>query len=1278
MWSSDSSGNWSDTSKWAGGVVADGPDSNAYFTNDITAIRTVTLDIARTNGNLFFGDGDTGTPGGWLLTSTTLGLSNSIAKPTIFVDAINPAGNTNDAWIASVVAGTQGFIKTGPGVLTLAGNNTALTTAGIFVQQGTLVCGSVGAFGPTAFTKTNQLDGGTLRLIATPNNHTWQVTANGGTIILTNIGALNLNGPLIGSGTLKVIATAMLTLGNNTGNVFSNFNGTLDLNGVVTGGQLRVDPGSGNVNIGSPNATFDLGNTNAILFTRYNLAGGTNIFFMGALKGGPLTLLRATGQGLAGGSLTIFQVGNLNLPTTFSGNLTNGTGGSGIQMSALTKVGTSTLTLTGTNYYSGATTISNGSLILGASGSISFSSSIFPLGTGIFDVSSYAGLWTNGVNQNIGGSGTVTGGVTMVSGYLTPGLGTNVARLTFADALTVDGTVTNLFKTGFGTNDSVLVQNNLTLNGVTTVQIVPPAGASLIPNGTYPLFRWTGTLTGDLNNLSLVYPAQVGGSTLVLQTNLVTKTISLFVTNNAAGTITWRGDGINNFWDHSSPNWRTSGGGAALFSELDAVIFDDSGSNNIPVNLTDILTPSSLSVSNVTHDYIFSGAGKVTGVTGLTKNGSGKLTVVNENDFSGGVTINAGAIQVGDGAANGASGSLGVGSVVNNGTLIYNRSDNVTLSNPLLGSGTLVQNGTNTLTFALGTLILTADNSANNALVSNGTLQLGDGTSGQGSMTGIITNNATLRYFYNNDATLKNSLAGNGVINFDAASGNRTYTWPLAITNNAFTGTMNLAAGVRVHADTGNAGYQFGSTSTVNVPLFAGAWVDTSATNYTATFNIAGTGWTGDQADSTLRLGALRLFNCTVTGPVNLMSDARIGGSSSGATIQGQISGNFQLEVFGNNANVDQFILTLAPAAGPNAYASTLITRGVLQAGNTNAFTNSVTMTGLGRLRLNGNNISISSLSGGTAVNGTNALVWNSSTASAATLSVGSDGNSAFFDGIFGNGATQPLGLTKVGGGTLTLTAISSNTGPVTVGGGTLTLQGDGSFSNSAQIAVSSGAILDVTTRNDGSLYLNNGQTLKGGGTVNGSVIALAGATVAPGNSVGTLNVQGNITLGGTLQMELNRTNTPNNSDRLTASGTITYGGTLTATNIGPALQTNDTFQLFPSGVSGFTAFNLATNDGNNKVYTWQNNIATLGSIKVLTVAQGVNLTPTNITLNFNGNALDLSWPADHTGWTLQTNAGNVLNTNSWFPYPNSSTTNHVVIPVNRGQGNVFFRLHYP
>jgi len=89
---------------------------------------------------------------------------------------------------------------------------------------------------------------------------------------------------------------------------------------------------------------------------------------------------------------------------------------------------------------------------------------------------------------------------------------------------------------------------------------------------------------------------------------------------------------------------------------------------------------------------------------------------------------------------------------------------------------------------------------------------------------------------------------------------------------------------------------------------------------------------------------------------------------------------------------------------------------------------------------------------------------------------------------------------------------------------------------------------------------------------------------------------------GGGMTMELNRSLSPNSDRLLTSGGSITGGGTLTTTNIGPALQLGDTFQLFAGGVSGITA-NLQTVDALNGVtYTWQNNIAGSGSITVLSV----------------------------------------------------------------------------
>jgi autotransporter-associated beta strand protein len=302
--------------------------------------------------------------------------------------------------------------------------------------------------------------------------------------------------------------------------------------------------------------------------------------------------------------------------------------------------------------------------------------------------------------------------------------------------------------------------------------------------------------------------------------------------------------------------------------------------------------------------------------------------------------------------------------------------------------------------------------------------------------------------------------------------------------------------------------------------------------------------------------------------------------------------------------------------------------------------------------------------------------VANGSTTAAATLTLGSDNNSQLFIGTFVNGSTQPLGLTKTGGGTFSVSGDSTCTGPVTVQAGTLALvaasgsfpnstpvTGTGSFSNATAIAVATGATLDVSGRSDGTLTLNANQTLKHSGA-----------------SVGQIGVTGNVNSGsGILLLALNRTNSPATNDSLVVSGTLTAGGTLTVTNLGPALHANDSFQLFNSGVSGF-AYNLQTNDYvNNVKYTWLNTVSTDGKIMVQTVGSLVNTNPTNITASVSGGNLTLSWPADHIGWTLQsqTNTSSIGLGTNWTDIAGSSTINQVVIPINTVSGSVFFRMKY-
>jgi hypothetical protein len=93
--------------------------------------------------------------------------------------------------------------------------------------------------------------------------------------------------------------------------------------------------------------------------------------------------------------------------------------------------------------------------------------------------------------------------------------------------------------------------------------------------------------------------------------------------------------------------------------------------------------------------------------------------------------------------------------------------------------------------------------------------------------------------------------------------------------------------------------------------------------------------------------------------------------------------------------------------------------------------------------------------------------------------------------------------------------------------------------------------------------------------------------------------------------------------------------------------------------------------------WAWTNRLAIDGSIQVVpspfTVA-------TDISAQFTSGTLTLSWPADHTGWKLQSQTNYLnqgLNTN-WSDLANSTNVNQIAIPVDPSNESVFFRLSFP
>jgi autotransporter-associated beta strand protein len=101
------------------------------------------------------------------------------------------------------------------------------------------------------------------------------------------------------------------------------------------------------------------------------------------------------------------------------------------------------------------------------------------------------------------------------------------------------------------------------------------------------------------------------------------------------------------------------------------VRFDDSVTGETNVNLAIVLLPYAISVSNTLTPFTFAGPGKISGATGLTKQGLNSLTVGGtSNDFNGAVSIQAGTLKAGNASALG--NSVGGTTVESNGTLDLN------------------------------------------------------------------------------------------------------------------------------------------------------------------------------------------------------------------------------------------------------------------------------------------------------------------------------------------------------------------------------------------------------------------------------------------------------------------------------------------------------------------------------------------------------------------------------------------------------------------------------
>lgn len=1183
-WSVDTDGNWGDSANWLGSIIADGAGNTARFTNDISGIRTVTLDTARTIGGLEFTDGDSMTTpeAGWILAGSTLTLTNSGGTPVINAHDLANTSMLNDARITASISSEQGFIKKGTNTLTLTAVNNFPTP--VQVEQGLVAVGNVSALGTN--NQTVVLNGGGVAVTAgVAYGNTNNVTGTGTLWNLAGGNYDSLNGPWIGSASsvMNIYSASRFTLNAGNANQLKNFLGTICLSNSPSGCLFRINAG-GSPNDMSPNV-LDTGTGSGRFACRITAAKG--IWKIGAIQGAGGQLC---GSENSGGTMTTNEVGYLNTDTTFGGVIR--AYGSGREVS-LTKVGTGRLTLTGSSTYIGNTTIDNGVLALSGSGTLTASPLINIMASGKLDVSGQTlGTWSPLGSQTVSGVGAVVGNVGVLQGTIAPGVGA-VGTLTFSNNLSLGGSYvsTNLFKVGAGGNDKILVGGDLTVSEMVIIRVVPTG--VVIPNGTYTLLKCSGTLTADLANMTLEYPAQTG--TLALGINSGTKEIYLSVTGvSSAANLTWMGD-LSADWDLATSNWR-NGATPSVFTTGDNVTFNNTSSTT-NVNLAIDASPGSVTV-NSTKDYLFDnggGTGKITGMTSLVKSNTGSLTLVTDNDYAGATMIHGGNVIVGDGINY--RGRFGSGAITNNASVTYNRPDDLAVSDTFYGTGKVVKIGYNTITMA------GVNNCTGGTTISNGVVAIN--SYGALGTNPVVMAGGQLTIYPAGGAG--SGLAGqinvvdNSTIQYAA---NGTYAC-------VFTGPLNGTVG-KVLTLTPT------SASTSRVRVYGAFTYNADLVLNAGSLNLAPYQSSGQQ-----------IYNGVVSGPGLVL--IRCNGGDA---------------IF-NNANSvysgGTFLSQGSVGVGADSISSGgVVTSGPLGTGPIISTTESGTNGSCALFASGGARIIENPIGYDTGTNWTTILFGGSHdlTLSGAMTLYGNNGDTTIVErtlNVTNTGVTTLSGvisdggyagsITKTGNGVLRLTAVNTYTGPTVVQAGALA----GTGTIAGPVTVQSGGTLAPGAASIGTLTINNTLTLASGSTTSVRVNKTAGTR----DQVAGLT---SVVYGGTLVVS-NLAGTLTTSDSFKIFNASSYSGAFTSVTPAPGaglawdtstLATDGTLRVKTAGPPPQPKINNVAVDSGKLVFSGTNGTPGAGYSV---------LSSTNVALAVASWTVDSTGTFDSTGAFRCTNA---------------------------------------
>ncbi|HYO07636.1 MAG TPA: autotransporter-associated beta strand repeat-containing protein, partial [Tepidisphaeraceae bacterium] len=1142
------------------------------ITNSGTALQP-------SNGLLFTGTGAIALNGGSLTFAPSAVadlpiLSTNTAGVTIGTNLANGGsvkrgftfGGSGDITLTGTIAtaGGGGIIVNGPGSVAFSGSTFSLSSAGMTVNGGTAKLSTATNLGtsstfsgtrawrvgrggtldfnganivPTSVT-TNTIDfledtasgGGTITNTHASNAST--VTITGAT---TATGSRTFSGVIAGNINLvRALRTDGATNNSTLAQVLagnSTYTGSTTINGGnLTLGTHNALPATTTLNVNS--------STSAVTPSSLDLAGFNQTV---AVLGGATAANGAFVQnGAVGTTSTLTVNGSGN--STFSNIIRDNAGTGGTV--AVVKGGAGTLTLSGANAYSGGTTINGGTLVANGGS---------PTGSGAVIINAGGAL---------AGTGTVGGSVTANNGALLAPGGTTIGTLTVAGLNLSAGTHTlnyEINSTNGGDKLAVTGADALVLGlaaGANTVNLASDGSGPVQP-GKYVLIDYEGAALAGIGQFTLGSLPQRVTAGAGLKHDTANTNIYVDLTADAPK---WVGNQSDDWDVNLSENWKLIAAGTPTkYLAGDFVTFDGTAASGA-VELTAVVSPGGVVVNNpAALPYTFSGGGAIAGSTGLTKQGNGSLTIANTaaNTFTGPTQIEGGTLVLAGSLANtsavsvtwgatlqigagGATGSIGSGTLSNNGTVNVNRTGTATIAGAISGAGALNVTGG-------GTLVLSGNNAGYTGPISVTGSGLQLAAAGAGSIGNLTLTDAAI------SATTSTTLGQSG--GTAPTQSTATVSGNILLDSGAGTLTVNhnLVGGATITRNAGSGTLAFlGATATGTTytnALFTGSFTNTVG-NVTFTRNSG-------SADAAWNFNGGSVTLTAIGGTISF-------GSLSGTAGIGNASASSSARLRIGDLDTDSTYAGVIGTANPGRIAIRKVGTGTLTLSAQNLYTNNEAVTGLV-----GYQTVIAQ--GGIAVAASNVGTASGPVGpSANVVLVG--GNDMTLDETAGTATTNMVdaNLRTAGGVTL------SN--PITVSGGGFNTEGYNNVAQTAPYTLGIGGGTDNNSTFAGAVTLQNNLTVTQVATTGSNALHVTGniAGTAAGTGAGTLqsvlnngtqtvtfagpgaiNVSGAIVNGdGTVKVaSAGGTTTLNGANTYTGGTTLT-GGTLSVgsdANLGAA-----------------------------------------------------------------------------------------------------------------------------